>query len=291
MARDEDRGLAFDDDGETQMQTIQMSTTAAINKSEVESQLDAAHRYPRSLKRFQQRALSMATITEDVARSCMYSLPRGGKPIIGPSVRLAEICASAWGNIHVGARPVDVGESEVTSQGVAWDLETNFRVTVESKRRITGANGKRFNEDMIVMTQNAANSIALRNAIFRVIPRAYVDQVFARVRKVAVGDASTLAEKRAEVMEKLGKMGADHARILAAVGKASAEDVGLEELEILIGYGTSIRDGNATVDQCFPAPKPAGAAEPAQEGKRMKLGAEKKPTVTLTGPDGEPLIK
>lgn len=266
----------FEEVEETELIRVDTNAIAAITKTEVEAQLDSAHKYPRSINRFRQEALSMATVSEEVAQSCIYSLPRGGKPITGPSVRLAEICASAWGNIHVGARPVEVGETEVTSQGVAWDLQKNFRVTVESKRRITGKNGTRFNEDMIIMTQNAANSIALRNAIFRVIPRAYVDQIYAKVREVAIGNAATLAGKRATVLEKLAKMGADQARVLNALGKAGVDDIGIEELETLIGYGTAIKEGTRTVDEVFPAPaKEVPGAAPAEQGKRMSLGRPK----------------
>ncbi len=266
----------FDQVEETALVAIETNALAAITKTEVEAQLDSAHKYPRSINRFRQEALSMATVSEEVAQSCIYSLPRGGKPITGPSVRLAEICASAWGNIHVGARPIEVGDTEVTSQGVAWDLQKNYRVTVESKRRITGRDGKRFNDDMIIMTQNAANSIALRNAIFRVIPRAYVDQIYAKVREVAVGNASTLAGKRATVLERLAKMGADQVRVLSALGKVGVDDIGLEELETLIGYGTAIKDGGKTVDELFPAPtKDVPGSAPAEQGKRMTLGKPK----------------
>ena len=261
---------------ETSIVAVEVGAVAALNKSEVEAQIDAAHKYKRSINRFRQAALTMATVSEEVAQSCIYSLPRGGKPIAGPSVRLAEICASAWGNIHVGARPVEVGETEVTSQGVAWDLETNYRATVESKRRITDRNGRRFNDDMIIMTQNAANSIALRNAIFRVIPRAYVDQIYAKVREVAVGNAATLAGKRASLMDRLGKMGVDQARVLAAIGKTGVDDIGLEEMETLIGYGTAIKEGTKTVDELFPAPtKDVPGTAQGEQGKRIKLGAKR----------------
>ena len=262
---------------------VEANAVAAINKSEVEAQLDSAHKYPRSIKRFRQEALSMATISEEVAQSCIYSLPRGGKPITGPSVRLAEICASAWGNIHVGARPVDVGDTEVTSQGVAWDLERNFRVTVESKRRITNKDGKRFNDDMIVMTQNAANSIALRNAIFRIIPRAYVDIIYSQVREVAIGNASTLAENRAKLLDRLAKMGVDQARVLHALGKPGVEDIGLEDIETLIGYRTAIKEGVKTVDELFPAPPPKDPG-PTEQGRRISLGKKDGGSAGATAP-------
>lgn len=233
------------------------SAAAALNKSEVEAQLDAAHKYPRSMKRFLSEAITLATINEEIAASCMYALPRGEKPITGPSVRLAEICASAWGNLHIGARVVAVEEKEVVGQGVAWDLEKNVRISTETRRRITDKKGKRYNDDMITMTGNAAASISLRNSVFRVIPKAYVNEVYNRARAVAVGDASTLSEKRATVIERIVKMGALKDRILLRVGKPSVEDITLDDLEILIGIGTAIKNGDIRADEAFPAAGPS----------------------------------
>ena len=226
---------------------------SAIVKSEVEAQLDAAHRYKRSVGGFLKEATMLATMNEEIAASCIYTLPRGGKPIAGPSVRLAEICASAYGNLHVGARVVGMEEKDIVAQGVAWDLEKNLRATIEVRRRITKKDGKRFDDDMITVTGNAAASIGLRNAIFRVIPKAYVAQVYEAARKVAVGDASTLSAKRATVMDRLIKMGAMKERILLRVGKPSVEDINLDDMEMLIGIGTAIKNGEIRADEAFPA--------------------------------------
>jgi len=274
---------------------VQPSGLAAIAKSEVESQLDAAHRYPRKISAFVNEAKSMIARSEDVAAMCFYTLPprRGGdgKSITGPSVRLAEIAASAYGNLHYGARPVDVSETEVTSQGVAWDLQKNVRVTVEKKRRITTRNGQRFGDDMIIVTQNAASSIVLRDAVFRVIPRAYIQELDTFARKVAIGDAKTLGDRRAKAFEYFAKMGATRERVLAAVGRDDIEAVTLEDMEKLVGFSTSIKDGQATVDECFPAVKQADAPAPteSEEGKRSKLDLSggKKHVVTIQIPPGE----
>lgn len=244
---------------ESDSEIARMETTpiAVLNRGDVEAQLDAAHRYPRKVSKFMAEALTLATLTRDVAESCIYALPRGGKTIAGPSVRLAEICASAYGNLHIASRIVDVEEKEVVAQGVAWDLEKNLRVTVEARRRITSSNGKRYVDDMITMTGNAAGSIALRNAIFRVVPRAYVDTIYGQVREVAVGNASTLAARRQEVAQRLQKIGVPVERIFVRVGKASINDIGLDELEVLIGLGTAIKNKELTIDDAFPAPDTA----------------------------------
>jgi hypothetical protein len=291
-----ERELTFQaDEPEHQISVVQPGGLAAIAKSEVESQLDAAHKYPRKISTFLNEAQSMIARSVDVASMCFYVLPprRGGdgKTITGPSVRLAEIAASAYGNLHVGARPIDVSETDVTSQGVAWDLQKNFRVTVEKKRRITTKNGGRFGDDMIIVTQNAASSIAFRDATFRVIPRAYIAELDAFARKVAVGNAKTLADRRSKAFGHFAQMGATQDRVLAALGRADLEAVTLEDLEKLIGFATAIKDGQSTVDECFPIVKSTDAPAPteAEEGRKMKLGGGKKDTgthVTVEMADG-----
>ena len=258
---------------------VSNSAVGAIVKSEVEAQLDAAHKYPRSLTRFLREAVSLATISQDVAESCIYSIPRDGKLLAGPSVRLAEICASAFGNLHFGGRIVDDDDKFVTAQGGAWDLEKNTRVTVETRRRITTKNGRRFSDDMVTVTGNAAVSIALRNAIFRVVPRSHVMSVYAKVKEVAVGNAQTLTSRRAAVLERLQKIGVPLDRVLAKLEKKGIDDIGLEELEVLIGLGTAVKNGEASIDEIFPtaAPAPPGASE---EGKRVSLRGKKEAPAT-----------
>lgn len=259
----------------------------AIVKSEVEAQITAAHRYPRSMRRFLKESEALATLTEDVAASCLYSVPRDGKMITGPSVRLAEIMASSYGNMHVAARTLEPDERSVSAQGVAWDLEKNLRVSIEVSRRITGKTGRRYGDDMIQTTGMAAASIAFRNAVFRVIPRAYVQHVYGKAREVAVGDASTLTDRRAKLFERLQKLGVPPDRICPRMGVAGVEDIGLEHLEQLIGLGTAIKSGSVSIDEAFPPVAPvAPPAPPVEDGKRVSLRkkAEPKPAE----PDPEP---
>lgn len=265
---------------------VGVGAVGAIVKSEVEAQLDAAHRYPRSITKFLKEAASLATLSQEVAESCIYSIPRDGKMIAGPSVRLAEICASAYGNLHVGARIVDTEERDVVAQGIAWDLEKNLRITLETKRRIMTKNNRRFSDDMIIVTGNAAASIALRNAVFRVIPRAYVNSIYEKVRQVAVGSAQTLENRRAQVLDRLQKLGISQERILARLELKGVADIGLEELEVLIGLGTAIKNGEQRLDEVFPAPAPAPVPG-AEDGKRISMRGSKKTTESVNPVTGE----
>ena len=246
----------------------------AITRSEVAMQLDSAHRYPRSVTKFLREAVSLATFSIEVAESCMYSVPRGGKMITGPSVRLAEMVATTWGNLHVGARVIDAGETELTAQAVAWDLQSNVRVTVEAQRSIMSKRG-RFDDDMIRVTGMAAISIALRNAIFRIVPRAYVEAVYVKARECAVGDLKTLVARRDDAFAWFGKLGVTPDRMLARLEIKGPDDFTLDHLEQLIGVRTAIKSGELSIDAAFPAVAPSPVPEGTPEGKRISLGKNK----------------
>lgn len=254
---------------ETHIERVDTKAIAVLARSELESQIDAAHKYPRSVSSFVKEAMGLATLTREVAESCIYALPRGGKVIAGPSVRLAEICASAYGNLHFGSRIIDVEDKEIVAQGVAWDIQKNLRVTVEARRRITDKYGKRYNDDMITVTGAAAGSIALRNALFRVIPRAYVDTIYAKAREVAVGNAQTLAARRVEVVARLQKIGVPVERVIPRVDRKSIDDVTLEDLEVLIGLGTAVKNGERSIDDAFPPIDGTSAKSKALEAELL----------------------
>jgi hypothetical protein len=129
---------------------------------------------------------------------------------------------------------------------------------------------------MITTTANASVSKAIRNAIFRAIPRAYVSAVEAEARRVAVGDQRTLAETRDKWIQWFSKLGISEARVLAMLEKPSLADVDMSDLETLTGVSTAIREGHAKVDDIFPPEeladgvgsfKKGAAAKPAPNGK------------------------
>ncbi len=234
----------------------------ALNRSEIDVQISTAKQYPRSIKEFVREATEMVTLTEDVAGDCMYALKRGGKTIEGPSARFAEIVASAWGNCRAGARVIGEDDRFVTSQGACFDLQRNVAITYEVKRRITNREGKKYADDMVGVTSNAACSIALRNAILKVIPKAFWKPIYDEARKTAVGTQQTLSAKRGSMLEAFAKMGADEATILAYLEVPGVADITLDHLAVLRGVFTSIKDGETSVDEAF--------AKQPQEGSRAR---------------------
>lgn len=224
----------------------------AMTKAEIDVQIATARRYPRDIMRARKEAMSMAIIDADTAAACFYNLPRAGG-VKGPSVRLAEIMNYAFGNIRAGSRVIAIEREFVVAQGFHMDLEKNVGVTIEVRRRITDKNGKRFNEDMITVTANAACSIAYRNATFKNIPHVYTTQIYEVAKKVAIGDASTLSENRGKWVKYFAKMGVTEERLLNGLGKKSVSDLGIEDLENMAGLSTAIKSGDTTIDEAFPA--------------------------------------
>lgn len=149
------------------------SNLPAAGGATVDVQVSTARRFPRSITQFVHSATEMATLTPEIAASCVYAIPRDGKTIEGPSARLAEIVASAWGNLRIQAGATSDDGRFVVARGEAWDVQTNVAIGFEVKRKITNRGGATFSDDMIVVTGNAAASIALRNAVFKTVPSSF----------------------------------------------------------------------------------------------------------------------
>lgn len=237
---------------EQNIQVLPAESLSLIIKAEIDTQIATAKAYPRSIKAFVDKAMSMATLNENVAASCNYSLPRAGKSLDGPSVRLAEIACASYGNIRSGARVISNDGKKITAQGICHDLETNNCVTVEVERRITDKHGKTFSEDMQIVTGNAACAIAFRNAVFKVIPFAMVQEVYDAAKEVAMGTAETLPARRQKAIDYFVKLGIKEPQICEALDVKRVEDIDLEKLFTLRGMATMIKNGESTIETLFP---------------------------------------
>jgi len=245
--------------------TTDQALMMAISKAELDQAITTARAYPRSVKSFLNECMQLATLNEQIADECIYALPRREKDratnkwivknIEGPSTRLAEIVVHSWGNARTGARIVDEGRDFVTAQGVFHDLEKNVHITMEVRRRITTKNGDRFNADMIGVTGNAACSIAMRNAVFRGVPKALWLPIYQAADKVCRGDSKTLANRRADALAVLQKFGATQEMVLAYLGVKGIEDITLDHLVTLTGVKNAIKDGTTTVEEAFAPPQ------------------------------------
>jgi len=220
----------------------------AIDRAEFDTQIATAKRYPRSTGNCVREAIEMVQENEETAQACIYALPRGGKTIKGKSIALALTLANCWGNIRMGARIMDVNDTTVEVVGICHDLEKNVRQDVTITRRITDKNGKRYNDDMIAVTCNAAASIAIRNAILKVIPSIYSDRVYNAAIETALGNQRPISERRTKAVEHFNKLGLDEKHLLAYVKRAKIEDMTSDDLETLYGLASAIKTDEVSID-------------------------------------------
>lgn len=250
--------------------TEDVSMFEAGQRAEYDIQIATAKKYPRSLARVKENALAIITMDKATAEQCRYALPRDGKTVSGPSVHLARIIVQQYGNIRVDARVKQITDRQIISEAVCFDLETNYAVKVEVRRSIIGRKG-RFNDDMITMTGNAANSIAFRNAVFSVIPKGITDVCYNTAMHMITGDLSDeakLIKRRNEVIEKMkSTYNITEEQILSSIGLRSIGQVKAEQIADLISIGQAIKDGDTTVEMAFSINNPKDAEESVKAKK------------------------
>lgn len=225
----------------------------AIERANVDIQVETARKFPRDLKKCINDAIVIATMDYDTAKECIYSLPRGGKTITGESVQLARIIVSCYGNLRAESKVTTVTETTVTSTAMVWDLESNVAYKGEATRGIVDKHGNRYKDDMILVTGNAVSAIAYRNAVFAVIPKAITKKIYKAAQEVITGDVSDetkLLKRRQEVIDGFkNTYGIVEKDLLKIIGLNTVNQIKPEQLGTLIGVAQSLKDGVTTVDE------------------------------------------
>lgn len=288
---------------------IDAQSLAVLTRSELDAQMSASEHRPRSLQAFRASLTDLVTIDEEVARECHYVLPARkksdgteGDPIEGESIRFAEMALYSYRNCRAGSRIIEVNATEVVAQGVFIDTETNVVTTSESRRRITGRSGRRYSEDMIIMTCNAAGSIAKRNAILAGIPKALWIAAAVAARRKAVGASTSIEERRSRALAAFANnLKISEERVLNALGLVEVDQLDDDHLTKLYGMYTAIRDSMLNADDAFPKPvrqehseldqfaqSPRGGSEP-RTGQPGDSGAAQAPSeAAAAGADAAP---
>lgn len=231
----------------------EQSLSVDLARAEIDQMIATAHRYPRSIDTVIKQVETMACYNESAAENCVYSLPRGGKPIIGPSIGFANIVATAWGNCVDGSRWVatDRKEKVVVAEGVFHDYQTNRKTIISEQRRIVDRSGRLFSDDMIIVTSKAAGAIARRNAILQIVPRALWFPIWERALLIVRGDTQTFAEKKEAALRAFHQFGVKPEQLFLWLGIKGDPDLTLEHIPILRGAYTQLRDGAVTVEEMF----------------------------------------
>lgn len=237
--------------------TSQTEIMMSRQMQEVQGQVMMAKRFPRDEFEATER-IKRACQRRSLAEQAVYTYPRGGTNVSGPSIRLAEAMAKAWGNMSCGVTELEKIDGHSVMQAYAWDLETNTRVektfTVEHTRD-TKAKGKVNLTDDRDIYEATANFGArrMRACILSVIPGDVVEMAVAECKKTMYSDNGEPMQDRINKMLKAFKD-------TYKVTKEQLEEYcgrqlgafGNEEIGLLQGVYKAIKDGQATVEAYFP---------------------------------------
>lgn len=283
---------------------LQPDQVTAINSVEIDMQIATAKKYPRKLEVCKERFLMMATVDIDTAKKCFYSKPVDDKGTlaVGPSIRMAEIAVNVFGNIRYGARIIEESEKWIKVQGMCIDLENNLAYTTDISRSIWSEKGKyRYSQNLIQTTTKAAMAIALRDAVFKVVPMGYFKAEMDQVKAMATGKNSgkPLAERIKNAFTYFKNLGITENQILECLKVRSKEEIGEDHLETLIGLSTAIEDKEVTAEEAFrpyakerQEQKAANVAEGVKNlrNKKKEEKTEESQAPESTVPEGDPSI-
>lgn len=261
----------------------------AINRAEVDMQIATAKQYPRDLNAVLNKIATYATMDKETAEDCFYVLRRkdasGQDTVIeGLSVRMAEIIAGAWGNLRVQTRIIGNDGRMITAQAICHDLETNFAVSKEVKRSIVTKKGYTFSQDMQVVTGNAAASIAFRNAVLTVIPKAVTKRIVNEVKQVALGQSIDLETSRQNIIGYFGKLGVSQQQLFEYLGISKVDEIDKQRVFELRATANAIKEGTTTVQETFVSP--SIEAKRQAEGEKATSSAHEKAAAAIAKATG-----
>jgi hypothetical protein len=252
-----------------------------IAESRVAQEVQAAMVIARKFPRDQTAAFAriiQACKRPGLAEAAMYAYPRGGQTVTGPSIRLAEALAQAWGNLDFGIIEVEQRGGESTVMSYAWDLETNVRqtkvFTVKHARytKTKGAVSLPAPRDVYEMTANQG-ARRLRACVLGVIPGDVIESAVARCAK-------TLAEEsNVPLVDRIRQMAAAFADLGVSVEMLEANlghklsTTSETELVKLRAIFRSITDNMSSASQFFgeAAKAPEKAAKKPEPMKKSNV--------------------
>ena len=215
-----------------------------------------------------------------LANAAVYSYSRGGSGITGPSIRLAEAMAQAWGNMQFGIRELSQANGESTVQAFAWDVETNTRremVFSVPHVRHTRQGARRL-EDPRDVYELVANQGArrLRACILAVIPGDVTEAAVAQCETTMHTSADTSPEATKKLVEAFASYGVTREQIEKRIQRR-VDAIQPAQVVSLRKIYASLRDGMSTTADWFEATEQAEPAQlPAKGNDAVKSALKKR---------------
>lgn len=251
---------------EESLSTVQSSRATA----EVQGAMVIAKKFPRDQDLAFKRIMD-ACKRRSLAERAIYTFPRGGTKVEGPSIRLAEAMAQCWGNLDFGILELEQRRGESTVMAYAWDLETNTRQTkVFQVKHLRGTKQGNVElddpRDIYEMTANQG-ARRLRSCILGVIPGDIVDAAVEKCQQTLLTSDENLEERIKAMVAKFKGLGITVGMIEARLHH-KIEATTVHEVVDLGKIFRSLEDNMSAVSDWFESDEPAkkGPKPPASRG-------------------------
>jgi hypothetical protein len=248
--------------------------------AEVQAAMVIAKKFPRDQTAAFGRIMA-ACRRKTLADQALYAYPRGGETVTGPSIRLAEALAQAWGNLDFGIVELEQGPRGSTVQAYAWDLETNTRqqkvFTVPHERHTRkGVTRLEDPRDVYELTANQG-ARRLRACILGVIPGDVVEAAVAECEKTMRGESQEpLVDRARRMVDAFGEFGVSQVQIEKRIGHKVEAIIPAELVQLKKVYA-AIRDGMAGREDFFEPERTAPATTSPDLSAVLKSQAKPKP--------------
>lgn len=284
--------IAVERDTEMAIQSAPVAIEQSKAIQEVQAALIIAKRFPRDENQAFARIMK-ACKRLILAEQAVYRLPISGKTQEGPSIRLAEVLAQAWGNLKFGIKELSRERTRSHCVAYCWDQETNTLVelefTVDHWIEVGKGNvpkTKRMITDPVEVDRLIANRGArkLRNCILNVIPGDVIDEAVKECKKtLAKGAGEPLSDRIRKMVTAFIELGVSQEMIAERLGHPIDQTTGDEIVDLTAIY-KSLIDKQARRAEFFntgEVEKPVSALNDklkAEEPKEIANADQQEPT-------------
>lgn len=273
--------VGFKDSGANEEKSL-MASVEARAVAEVQAAYVIAKKFPRNQHAAYMRIIE-ACKRPLLAEQALYTYPKGGALVSGPSIRLAEVIAQAWGNIEFGVKELTRSNGVSVAEAFAIDLEHNTRKPLiftvphsrDKKDKKTGIMNKIKLTDDREIYELVANMGArrLRNCILAVVPPDFVEAAVNQVKKTLESGEMPLSEKIKIIVERFNDVGVKVEHLEKKLGH-NLDATTAQEIVTLKGIYKSIKDGFAPREDFFNIGTKSNSAADLQKLVDEKTGKE-----------------
>ncbi len=234
----------------SESENFELSTSSLMvaAQMEVQGSIIIAKKFPRNEDQTFAKLMKTCDRTS-FAEKAVYSYPRGGQTVSGPSVNLAREAARLWGNLEYGLLVIRDDENSRHIRAWAWDKETNTKTFAEdSFEKLIFRKGKgsiKPDERDLRELTNRRGAILIRNCLLQLLPRDLVEDAVIEVAKTLKQDAKQDPEAaRKKIILAFSQLNITPEMIEKKL-KHPVSQCSPEELAELRQIWQSINDGNS----------------------------------------------